>query len=169
MENFKDIEGYEGSYKVSDQGTVLSLKDNFGKIRETPLILKWVYIGYGPNDKYPAVNLYKDKKPNQRMVHRLVAEAFIPNELSLPLVNHKDENKNNPKIDNLEWCTHQYNQEYSLSKQVYVFLNPDKKKIEIKNLRKFSRENNMNHAHMYQVHLGRLKSYRKWTKYVENI
>lgn len=64
-----------------------------------------------------------DKKPKWRMVHRLVAETFIPNPLNLPQVNHIDENKRNNCIENLEWCTQQYNIEYSKGKSV-IRINP---------------------------------------------
>lgn len=56
-----------------------------------------------------------------KSVHRLVAEAFIPNPDNLPEVNHKDENGLNNSVDNLEWCSHQYNIEYSKNKAVVQY------------------------------------------------
>lgn len=164
MENWKQIKDYQGLYEISDKGNVRSLQDNRGNIRNKPRVLKHVVIGHKPNNLYLAVNLYKDKVCKQRRVHRLVAENFIENPLNLPLVNHKDENTFNPSVDNLEWCSHQYNQEYSLSKTLYSFITPENEVIHIKNVRKFSRENNLNHAHMYQVHLGTVKSHKGYRK-----
>lgn len=61
---------------------------------------------------YEVVGLYKDKKRKGHMVHRLVAEAFINNPGNVPYINHKDENKLNNCVDNLEWCTAKYNTNY---------------------------------------------------------
>lgn len=165
MEEWKKVEGYEDLYEVSSLGQVRSFYNNFSKLRHEPKILKQVLIGHKPDNLYYAVNLYKDKQMKQHSVHRLVAKCFIENKNSLPLVNHRNEIKLDNRKNNLEWCSSQYNQEYSLSKQEYVFLNPLGQKLHIRNLRKFARENSLNHSHMYQVHLGRYKSHKEWTKY----
>lgn len=92
-EEWRPICGYEGLYEVSSLGKVKSLK--FGKEK----ILK-----FGKNKKgYFRVGLSKDKKREFCSVHRLVANAFIPNPNNLPTVNHIDENKENNVVDNLEW------------------------------------------------------------------
>lgn len=70
---------------------------------------------------YLRVCLCKNGEHKNYRVHRLVAEAFIPNPLGLPQVNHIDENKLNNRAENLEWCTIQYNQEYSNAKQVVQY------------------------------------------------
>lgn len=99
MEIYKDIEGYEGLYQVSDQGIVINSK---GKtIKPTK-----------DKDNYLMVGIYKNKIRNWYYVHRLVAQAFIPNYYNLPEVNHKDEIKQNNRADNLEWCTRKYNINY---------------------------------------------------------
>ena len=98
-ETWKDVIGYEGLYQVSDLGRVRSLK--YGKVR----ILKPRNNGRS----YLKVALYRNEQMRNVYVHRLVAETFIPNPLSLPEVNHKDENKANNSADNLEWCTAEYN------------------------------------------------------------
>lgn len=98
-EIWKDIEGYEGLYQVSNMGRVKSLKND--------IILK-PYILRG----YEKVLLYKNKKRKHFQIHRLVAMAFIPNPDNKPQVNHKDENKTNNCVDNLEWCTGHYNHNY---------------------------------------------------------
>ena len=63
-------------------------------------------------DGYFVVNLYKNNKLKQHRVNIIVAQAFIPNPNNLPQVNHKDENKQNNRVDNLEWCTAKYNSNY---------------------------------------------------------
>lgn len=108
IEIFKDIEGYEGLYQISNLGYVKSLR--FGKEK----ILKPVKDG----KKYLCVVLYKQGKHKMCKVHRLVAQAFIPNSKNLPQINHKDEDKTNNSVINLEWCDCQYNIDYSQSKQV---------------------------------------------------
>lgn len=92
----KPIKGYEGLYYITKDGKVYSRIQN-----------KWLKI-WADNQGYLVVNLQGEKK----RVHRLVAEAFIPNPDNLPVVNHKDENKSNPSVDNLEWCTYKYNNNY---------------------------------------------------------
>lgn len=99
MEIWKDIEGYEGLYQVSNWGRVRSLW--FGKEK----MLQPVKHKNG----YLFVSLGRKKTIS---IHRLVAEAFIPNPDNLPQVNHRDENKENNNVDNLEWCDSKYNNNY---------------------------------------------------------
>lgn len=70
------------------------------------------------NNGYHYVVLYKNTKRAFKTIHRLVAETFIPNPYNLPQVNHKDENKTNNCVDNLEWCDNKYNINYSIAKTV---------------------------------------------------
>lgn len=103
-EQWRDIEGYEGVYQVSDLGRVRSLK--FGKTR----VLKAYENRYG----YWKVFLWKDGKRQNIYVHRLVAQAFIKNENLLNTeINHRDENKENNRASNLEWCDRSYNVTYN--------------------------------------------------------
>lgn len=103
-ENWKEIDGYDGMYQVSDLGRVRSLK--FGKVR----VLRASKCING----YLMVGLWKDGKQNSVSVHRIVASAFIENDdESKNQVNHKDENKQNNRVSNLEWCTAQYNVNYN--------------------------------------------------------
>lgn len=70
---------------------------------------------------YYSVNLMKDKKRHKFRIHRLVAQAFIPNPDNLPMVNHKDEDKLNNRVENLEWCDNTYNSQYPNDLGVYCF------------------------------------------------
>lgn len=92
-EIWKDIEGYENLYQISNYGRVKSIIRNKIKHYETN------------HNGYLRVNLCKKRKIEHKRVHRLVAEAFIPNPQNLPQINHKDGNKLNNCVNNLEWCT----------------------------------------------------------------
>ena len=94
------IPGLEDKYLVSNFGNVYSV-----------ITGKNLSI-YTPKDGRPVVHLQNGTITKQCRVHRLVAEAFIPNPNNLPQVNHKDENKENNCVDNLEWCTCKYNINY---------------------------------------------------------
>lgn len=99
---WRDIEGFEGLYQVSNTGQIRSLR--FGKTK----ILKVM----ADNRGYKSLSLYKNGKGKTYRVHRLVAQAFIPNPNNLPEVNHKDENKANNHVSNLEWISHKDNVNY---------------------------------------------------------
>lgn len=103
QEIWKDVKGYEGKYQISNFGNVKSL--NYNNMKKEKLLSFW-------KSKYLYVNLYKNNKGKSFQVHRLVAEAFIPNPDNLPEVNHKDEDKLNNNVSNLEWCTTKYNCNY---------------------------------------------------------
>lgn len=98
-------------------------------------------------------------------VHRLVAEQYIPNPKNLPCVNHKDEDKTNNHVDNLEWCDHAYNMEYSCARN-WKFIDPSGEVREIYNLSKFCRDNKLTQSSMSQLASGKLKQHKGWTKYV---
>ena len=103
-EIWKEIEGYEGKYEVSNLGNVRSLK--YARSNKVKLLKQ------ASDHGYKRVNLFKNGKRKSHWVHRLVAIAFLPNPNNLPQVNHKDENKTNNRMDNLEWCTIKYNMNY---------------------------------------------------------
>lgn len=108
---WKDIQGYEGLYEVSNYGNVRSLNYNHtNKIK----YLKPLKDGSG----YYFVRLCKNGIVQNFKVHRLVANAFIENPNNYPQINHKDENKLNNKVSNLEWCDGRYNTRYSQARQV---------------------------------------------------
>lgn len=106
MEVWKDIKGYEGKYQVSSLGNVKSL--NYHREGREKELTQCV-----DTDGYMVVLLYKDGRKKTCKVHRLVAEAFLSNDNGLPSINHKDENKRNNSVDNLEFCTVGYNNRYS--------------------------------------------------------
>lgn len=110
MENWKDILGYEGRYQVSDNGRVKGLPiDEKHCKRSEEIILKTFVCGAG----YQEVLLYRNNQRKPKLVHRLVAEAFIPNPDGKREVNHKDGNKHNNDASNLEWVTPSENQQHS--------------------------------------------------------
>lgn len=84
-------------------------------------LLKFRFMG-----RYYQTVLYKNKSCKSYYIHRLVAETFISNPDNLPFVNHKDENKQNNCVDNLEWCTQKYNINYgtSLKKRIDLMGKP---------------------------------------------
>lgn len=112
-EIFRDVVGYEGLYEVSNYGRVRRKVDLFSKKSKSkePLYIK-PDIDYIRRVGYLRVDLSNNGKSKHFFVHRLVAEAFIPNPYNFPFINHKDEDKSNPRMDNLEWCTAKYNVSY---------------------------------------------------------
>lgn len=116
-EIWKDICEYKGIYQVSNCGRVKRLayeiknpapRANGSVLKFKEHLLTPRKITHG----YLSIMLYKKGKPKNYKIHRLVAQAFIPNPDNLPEVNHKDEDKTNNCVDNLEWCTHKYNSNY---------------------------------------------------------
>lgn len=107
-EIWKDIEGYEGAYQVSNLGNVRSINQvGEGIVRK--LRLKQT------RDGYRSVHLYISGEQKSCYVHRLVAKAFLPNPGELPIVNHKDENRGNNNASNLEWCDYSHNMRHSMN------------------------------------------------------
>ena len=112
-EIWKDVEGYEGIYEVSNLGRVRSLDRMVEYSDGTKRLHRGrVLKAAADKDGYDRVILSTPSGHKNRLVHRLVAQAFIPNTEHLPEVNHKDENKRNNVVSNLEWCTDKYNVNY---------------------------------------------------------
>ena len=105
-EVWREIKGYEGLYEVSNLGRIKSL--NYRKTGK-----EWFLKPILSNNNYFHVNLYKNGKRKPFLIHRLVAEAFLDNPDNLPCINHKDEVKTNNSVDNLEFCSIQYNMTYN--------------------------------------------------------
>lgn len=95
-----DIKGYEGLYAITTCGKVWSYRSK-----------RFLTIGKHSNDYY-AITLCKNGEKKRYLIHRLVAEAYLPNPNNLPQVNHKDEDKSHNYTNNLEWCDAQYNNSY---------------------------------------------------------
>lgn len=104
-EIWKDIAGFENCYQVSNLGRVKSLQR---KQRIKDKILK---PSFGKRN-YLQINLYKDGRMFKFSIHKLVANAFISNPNNYPCINHKDEDKQNNTVENLEWCDYKYNNSY---------------------------------------------------------
>lgn len=110
-EEWRPVVGYEGMYEVSNTGDVKSLPrkcphSSGTGVRRVP---KRILTCTETEDGYAKVVLSKEGVHRDKLVHRLVAEAFIANPHSLPIVNHKDFNKKNNNVNNLEWCTQKDN------------------------------------------------------------
>lgn len=116
-EEWKDVIGFEGAYQVSNLGRVRSLDRVIDYINNgTPTKMKIFgkILKFTPDDEgYLRVGLKFGKKVKLAGVHRLVAQSFIPNPNNLPCVNHKDYQRDNNCVDNLEWCSVEYNNRYS--------------------------------------------------------
>lgn len=121
MEQWKDIKDFEEFYQISTYGRIKS-KDRYIKTCGNGVrfakskIIKPVICTNG----YHEIHLRVNGKRTVKMLHRVVAEAFIENQDNLPEVNHKDENPANNHVENLEWCTSKYNANYGTRNQRMV-------------------------------------------------
>ena len=112
----KPVIGYEGYYEVDNCGRVYALNrvihvEDHGRSYDKPLI-GGIIKQHMHSQGYKIVPLTRDGKTKNVFVHRIVAMAFLANPNKLPCVNHKDEDKTNNFVENLEWCTYQYNNAY---------------------------------------------------------
>lgn len=115
-EIWRDIQGFEGIYMISNLGNLKSLdrivncKNGKCRIRRGVCFK----VCKDNRNRYKYVTLWdRNGKFLKTSIHRLVAQAFIPNPNNYPIINHKDENQRNNRVDNLEWCTYKYNNEYN--------------------------------------------------------
>lgn len=119
MEEWRPIEGFEGHYEVSSEGRVRSItRTVLVKTRKggtTYQTYRGQILRQIENDSYLYVGLSKQRKLHQLAVHRLVAAAFIPNPENKAEVNHKDLNKQNNNVENLEWVTKSENMQHAAS------------------------------------------------------
>ena len=111
-EEWRDVENYEGKYQISNLGRLRSFVRSI-----EPRVIAPHY----DKDGYIMYYLFRDGKSHIKKAHRLVAIAFIPNNDNLPQINHKDENKTNNRVSNLEWCSNLYNNRYSTKRQRQSF------------------------------------------------
>lgn len=121
IEIWNPISGYDGLYEVSNLGRVRSLdryeKQKSGVIRPRK---GRIMILLPKKTGYLSVRLSKNGRVRDISVHRLVAEAFLPNPNNLPCINHKDLNRKNNCVDNLEWCSYEYNNKYDNAREKAV-------------------------------------------------
>ena len=150
-EIWRDIKGFEGKYMVSNLGRVKSL--NYNKTGKEK-IMKGVPDGYG----YFQLSLCKEGKVKNCRINRLVAQAFIPNPDNLPEVNHKDKIRTNNRVDNLEWCTTQYNVEYSRAKAVIGINKVSGLILEFPSANEAKRQTGINQSNITQCCKGKVKS-----------
>lgn len=115
-EIWKDVVGYEGIYEISTKGRVRTHKD---KVSWSKRYKKWRHWKQRylkdktPNGRDARVALWKDGKPKDFLVHRLVALAFIPKIEGKNCINHIDGNPKNNNVSNLEWCNHSENNKHA--------------------------------------------------------
>ena len=152
---WKDIDGYEGLYQISDTGEVMNVRTN--------RIMRAAKQSRG----YLNVVLSKNGEKETFLIHRLVAEAFIPNPENKPEVNHKSENKQDNRVENLEWIWHKDNINYGthnkrmiekLSKPVLQFSKTGEFIKEWSSLIKIHRELGYDCGNISKCCKGKLKS-----------
>jgi hypothetical protein len=119
QEIWKDIKNFEGLYQISSLGRIKRLNSEIIAIEHwgkgiIARIIKERILAKAHLRGYELVSLKKNGKQTTRQVHRLVAETFIPNPLNKPQINHKDCNKENNHINNLEWVTDKENKEHAV-------------------------------------------------------
>lgn len=152
QEEWRPVVGFELYYHVSNLGRMQS--------RRTQKIMKPSTVSNG----YQACNMHKGDGTRQTMsLHRMVAQAFLPNPNNLPCINHKDEVRGNSRADNLEWCTQQYNASYSLTK-IYCFRSPASGFTLFRNLAEFCRVHKLSSSCMSGVNSGRSKQHKGWRR-----
>lgn len=170
---WKDVEGYEGLYQVSDMVKVRSLdrvvNDNGGKRFVKGRILKPVLV----NNGYLVVALCNGRGQANKTVHRLVGKAFIPNPNNYKDINHKNGIKTDNRIENLEWCTRSQNMKHAYKtglkhvpkgEKNHMAKLTEKQVIQIK-ARLLQGQRNVDLAKAYGVHrrtISRIKTGKNW-------
>lgn len=152
---WKNISNFP-EYQISDTGEVRSTKywGQFRRINSDGILKQRTY-----KSGYKYVNLYRGGHMYSVKIHRLVAQEFLPNPNSYPMVNHKDENKSNNNVDNLEWCDAAYNLNYrDLQKRSHI---KQKRRIGAftGSVKEFEFDSATEAAY-YIVHLGKAKTFR---------
>lgn len=159
-EIWKDIEGYEGYYQVSNLGNVRGVD----RICKSNKFIKGIVLKQQTDkDGYKRIGLKKDGKMKRFAVHRLVAIAFIPNVNNYPCINHKNEDKTNNVVENLEWCTVGYNNHFG-TRTKRQSMNTDYKriasKIDYKLLAKIRVEKTSKKVYQYSLEGNLIREYK---------
>ena len=148
----KEIPNYPGYYVTETGGFYSTRRSKVPRLMKQKICKRWGYCKIGL--------MYKTLQ-----AHRIVAQTFIPNPNNLPEVNHKDENKLNNNVENLEWVSRQRNAEHSQARHYIVENVSTGKKIEIYNLAAWCRDNGIKRGKMYNVVNGKKKTHKGWTAY----
>lgn len=160
VENWRDIEGYEGSYQVSDCGRVRSLRTN--KIMKLMIWHGYAYVNFTINNVV-----------NHKSVHRLVAEAFIPNPENKPCIDHINTLKDDNRVENLRWVTQSENNRnhITLDRMIKGHLDESKKVYQYKDgelvgeyysIREAERKTKCNNANIIRCCNGGFYRKGKW-------
>ena len=161
-EIWRPVVGYEGLYEVSSYGRVRSLDkyDSRNRFRKGRILTLYTEIG-----GYLRAHLSSNGKAKHHSVHRLVAEAFIPNPDNLPEINHRDEDKTNNRVDNLEFCDRKYNinfgsrtdrmRDTKIKNGTYTGLSREEY------MKKWNQENKGYHKKWNQENKERIRDYKK--------
>lgn len=173
-EVWKDVSGFEGYYQVSNLGRVRSLdrkvwNEKRGHFRS----LKGRVLKPSNSREYSDVMLCKNCKPITMQVHRLVAGAFLSNPENLEYVNHKDENKSNNRLENLEWCTAKYNTYYGENSKIRPVMATNVhtgEQTKYQSMMEAVRLGGFNQSHISEVCAGKLKAHKgHYWQYLEEV
>lgn len=165
-EIWRSIKDYEGLYEVSNWGRVRSLGFWVNNRDGSRHWKRGCVLQPGKQENgYLIVVLYKDGVKKTCTVHRLVAMAFLSNPDNLPQVNHKDENKENNRVENLEWCDGPYNIRYSKAKTVYQYTLDGKLAAVWPSTIECERQTGFNNACISKCCIGKRKIHKgfRWT------
>ena len=155
-ETWKPIIGYEKSYEVSNLGNVRSIDRFVNNKNGVPNSIRngRQLAQFHTSMGYLRVGLKANGKEENYFVHRLVAEAFIPNPNHYSCINHKDENRSNNCVSNLEWCSYKYNNDYG-NRKSKVFQSRETNKKGFKRVRQYSLDGCFLHEYASAYHAAR--------------
>lgn len=117
---WKDLQGYEGLYQISNTGKIKSLVRQINTPTGFGFLKERIKVPANHKQGYLKVDLVKDSKPKRFFIHRLVANSFIPNPENKPEVNHKNGIKTDNRVENLEWCTPSENSYHKYATGLFV-------------------------------------------------
>lgn len=174
FEVWRPVKGYEGLYEVSNLGNVRS-EDRYVMHGNRCCLLKGKPKKAYPNSNgYLRTTLYKNGQGKYYFIHRLAANAFIPNPNNLPCIDHIDRNYLNNSVDNLRWCTQKENMNNPLTREHLTCRNINKpvyyideqgKKISFKSIREAERQTNVNSSYISRSVIKKVPTLgRQWYK-----